>query len=408
MTKTDFLSLLKNKLSIIEENELNDILNEYEQHIEMKVQNDHVTEEEAIKDFGDIKELVADILESYHVKADYEINTKEEKHSHIKENAKEFGVNTKNLVGGVFSKSLNKIKSFFKKCSDKVKSIFKPKTREKEKEEVTDNKKTGKFISAFKKFIKNCIQFLWKCIIIVWNLCIIGFIIFVACFGLIMLYISGTALVMLVQKYPMWGILIVSISSILFCGAVIFGLYLLIKQHKVSKNKRNIKIAALGMALAGVLFGGIGTGIGFVEFTSFSYGGEKVINQKEGMSYESSVKIPMENIDYIYLDFWIGKSSDLEIIYDDKIPFGVAECEITDNTDCEGYRLHTYEDYEDGKVSGVYISAIRESNTVKEMMALKDSLVEDIKNREFSSYKPSDVTSIKLFLNPSMSSYIKK
>ena len=408
MTKTDFLSLLKNKLSIIEENELNDILNEYEQHIEMKVQNDYVTEEEAIKDFGDIKELVADILESYHVKADYEINTKEEKHSHIKENAKEFGVNTKNLVGGVFSKSLNKIKSFFKKCSDKVKSIFKPKTREKEKEEVTDNKKTGKFISAFKKFIKNCIQFLWKCIIIVWNLCIIGFIIFVACFGLIMLYISGTALVMLVQKYPMWGILIVSISSILFCGAVIFGLYLLIKQHKVSKNKRNIKIAALGMALAGVLFGGIGTGIGFVEFTSFSYGGEKVINQKEGMVYESSVKIPMENIDYIYLDFWIGKSSDLEIIYDDKIPFGVAECEITDNTDCEGYRLHTYEDYEDGKVSGVYISAIRESNTVKEMMALKDSLVEDIKNREFSSYKPSDVTSIKLFLNPSMSSYIKK
>ena len=41
----------------------------------------------------------------------------------------------------------------------------------------------------------------------------------------------------------------------------------------------------------------IGTGIGFVEFTSFSYGGEKVINQKEGVIYESSVKIPMENID---------------------------------------------------------------------------------------------------------------
>ena len=408
MTKTDFLSLLKNKLSIIEENELNDILNEYEQHIEMKVQNDHVTEEEAIKDFGDIKELVADILESYHVKADYEINTKEEKHSHIKENAKEFGVNTKNLVGGVFSKSLNKIKSFFKKCSDKVKSIFKPKTREKKKEEVTDNKKTGKFISAFKKFIKNSLQFLWKCIIIVWNLCIIGFIIFVACFGLIMLYISGTALVMLVQKYPMWGILIVSISSILFCGAVILGLYLLIKQHKVSEKKRNIKIAALGMALAGVLFGGIGTGIGFVEFTSFSYGGEKVINQKEGMIYESSVEIPTENIDYIYLDFLTAKSSDLEIIYDDKIPFGVAECEITDNTDCEGYMLHIYEDYEDGKVSGVHISAFREPNTVKEMMALKDSLVEDIKNRELSSYRPSDVTSIKLFLNPSMNSYIKK
>ncbi len=64
MTKTEFLNFLRNKLAIIEENELNDILNEYEQHIEMKVQNDHVSEEEAIKDFGDIKELVAEILES--------------------------------------------------------------------------------------------------------------------------------------------------------------------------------------------------------------------------------------------------------------------------------------------------------------------------------------------------------
>ena len=47
MDKIEFLSKLEQSLSVLEEEELRDIINEYEQHIDMKTQTG-LTEEEAI------------------------------------------------------------------------------------------------------------------------------------------------------------------------------------------------------------------------------------------------------------------------------------------------------------------------------------------------------------------------
>lgn len=70
MSKEEFLHILREKLSILDEKEMEDILNEYEQHIDMKTAG-AMTEEEAIEDFGNLDELAADILEAYHVRSDY-------------------------------------------------------------------------------------------------------------------------------------------------------------------------------------------------------------------------------------------------------------------------------------------------------------------------------------------------
>lgn len=70
MNKHEFLEELRARLSVIEENELRDILAEYEQHITMKTESGAVSEEAAIADFGSIEELAGDILEAYHVRAD--------------------------------------------------------------------------------------------------------------------------------------------------------------------------------------------------------------------------------------------------------------------------------------------------------------------------------------------------
>ena len=70
MNKQEFLAALRKALAVLEEEELRDIVDEYEQHIDMKVANG-LTEEEAIADFGDFKELTAELLEAYHVRADY-------------------------------------------------------------------------------------------------------------------------------------------------------------------------------------------------------------------------------------------------------------------------------------------------------------------------------------------------
>lgn len=70
MNKAEFITELNERLIVLTEEERQDILDEYEQHIDMKVSKG-MTQEEAIADFGRISELSADILEAYHVRADF-------------------------------------------------------------------------------------------------------------------------------------------------------------------------------------------------------------------------------------------------------------------------------------------------------------------------------------------------
>lgn len=66
MTKDEFLETLDRKLNIISERERKDIIDEYRTHIDMKMR-DGKSEEEAIQDFGDIDELVDEILDAYKI-----------------------------------------------------------------------------------------------------------------------------------------------------------------------------------------------------------------------------------------------------------------------------------------------------------------------------------------------------
>lgn len=67
MKKQEFLDELKHYLHVLQDEEQEDILEEYSQHIEMKIESG-LSEDEAIKDFGSIRKLAGEILEAYHVK----------------------------------------------------------------------------------------------------------------------------------------------------------------------------------------------------------------------------------------------------------------------------------------------------------------------------------------------------
>jgi hypothetical protein len=67
MTKQAFLDKLRSRLSILDDNEVDDIINEYADHIDQKVHAGK-TEAEAIADFGDFNELVKAILSAYKIK----------------------------------------------------------------------------------------------------------------------------------------------------------------------------------------------------------------------------------------------------------------------------------------------------------------------------------------------------
>ena len=66
MNKQEFLNELQSRIRILEEAEQQDILAEYAQHIDLRTAAG-LSEEEAIRDFGDLEELAAEILEAYHV-----------------------------------------------------------------------------------------------------------------------------------------------------------------------------------------------------------------------------------------------------------------------------------------------------------------------------------------------------
>ena len=70
MNKESFLKELQSGLAVLAESEQQDILAEYAQHIDMRMASG-LTEEEAIRDFGDIRQLTAEILAAYHVNPSY-------------------------------------------------------------------------------------------------------------------------------------------------------------------------------------------------------------------------------------------------------------------------------------------------------------------------------------------------
>lgn len=69
MSKDEFLNLLDRKLQVINEKERRDIIDEYRTHIEMKIA-DGKSEEEVIDDFGNVDELVDEILDAYKINTD--------------------------------------------------------------------------------------------------------------------------------------------------------------------------------------------------------------------------------------------------------------------------------------------------------------------------------------------------
>lgn len=70
MTKQEFLTRLKTKLSILSQDEIQDILDEYSEIINEKIAEGK-TEQEAVFDFGDLDELSSEILKAYKINENY-------------------------------------------------------------------------------------------------------------------------------------------------------------------------------------------------------------------------------------------------------------------------------------------------------------------------------------------------
>lgn len=240
MKKEEFLTKLRKNLSVLEEREIQDIVEEYEQHIDMKTQQG-LSEEAAINDFGDLKELTAGILEAYHVKADYNVEKKNIDFDKVKEESKKATEKATNAIGkgaGTAGKwgirQIKKLWSFIKKPFILLKS--KVHTSKKGVQEKGFWGKLWMFVLGVCSLVWHCV--VW-CVRLFWNLFWLFMGIFAGFSTLSCIFLFGTLVVFLIMGYPVIGATLITVGGGMISGAIMVFCFSLLKRK--SKNRKDTK-----------------------------------------------------------------------------------------------------------------------------------------------------------------------
>ncbi len=263
MKREEFFNALNGRLEMIEKKELEDILEEYRQHIDLKMQSG-VSEEEAIKDFGDVNTLADEILESYHIRLDYDKGSKKiGKQSYFKIAKQQMGKFYVSFLGAL-SNACASVKGFFKSISAWL-SNFKNKveTKAKNSQEINSDREenagkkeegrnkvkslqaetkciykgTGRRISALIIDLKRFFLYLTRLFANIFIVCTGTF---VGVFSAIALFCFGFLTIMLAEGYPVWGISIAALGgslSLLSLTALIFSFMQTDKEKKKTAER---------------------------------------------------------------------------------------------------------------------------------------------------------------------------
>lgn len=257
MSKEMFLGVLREHLKVLEDQEQQDILQEYAQHIDIKMQNG-LSEEEAIRDFGPVKELAAEILEAYHVKPEFgeTFGETEPKKGIVRSAgaaASEGGRAVRKAGGFVKEKAAafgrmlkrfgRKIKEGFERLSERVTRPFKKKeggedrqmTPEKRREEGKDwtlrqaAGKTGRFFGKLWRGFLCLVVWLLRAF---WNVFCLGGSVLFGLYALLALFGLGAVVILCFQGYPLRGIALICLGGILCGGAACWGCVSAVRRRK--------------------------------------------------------------------------------------------------------------------------------------------------------------------------------
>ena len=260
MDKKEFLEKLKKNISVLEEREIEDIISEYEQHIDMRIAKG-LSEEEAIADFGDIDELCTQILEAYSVDSQDSAGNGTEPHpadeaddepdyeklkAEGKKAAKKAARQAKTVAGESAQRIGDFVRSNSSRLSEAVKRPFKKKRPERgtsDKESFENNETGGNLRSAgilagvcngIKGIFRICIDISVWCVKLAWNFFWIMTAFVSGIFALFSVFGLGLMAVLLFQGYPVAGIGLMSLG-----GALAFGAFTVLCTIFMVKMKRN-------------------------------------------------------------------------------------------------------------------------------------------------------------------------
>lgn len=215
MNKIEFMKKLAGLLAVLQEDEIRDILSEYEQHIDMKMESG-LSEQEAIEDFGSVEELAADILAAYHVRTD--CHKEPAKSREVIEKVTNGSKKACSSAGGFLKRIGSSISDFFKKCYRKGKEWCKKPFLWIQGIWNRDGQKERKEKSLYREgrgIIGRLVHFCARC-------CFAILFFFTGLITIFTLFGVGLLAVLALLGYPVLGILLTAIGCAISSGAVLF------------------------------------------------------------------------------------------------------------------------------------------------------------------------------------------
>lgn len=241
MNRKEFLLALQTRIAVLEESEQQDILAEYAQHIEMRMAGG-LTEEEAIRDFGDLNQLAAEILGAYHIKADYQTQptglTAAEKCREGLNACGGFLSRVWHRFTGICARVWDAIAGFFLASGNRVRALFHRPPRERQKQQgqrtILPAVKSGshKAIGWLGRFCREALRLFWNLIL---ALCALP-LVFLALLGFLCL---GALVVLLFQGYPLVGVSVCCLGALLCCVSIL-GLGWSLIRHSSGKEEGDL------------------------------------------------------------------------------------------------------------------------------------------------------------------------
>lgn len=223
MSKNEFLKKLSDLLHMLKEDEVNDIISEYEQHIDMKVA-EGLSEEDAIAAFGTVEELATEILDAYHVKPNFKEKKKIEVMEKVQSESRKAIKNAGDAGKGIWSRLTSTVKKAASACKRLclapflfLKRIF---TKKKDNSELNVDKSVkvkkewqiGKGIKALFRGLVRLIRKIWYgCILLLFGTAGVAFILTL-----------GILIVLLVLGYPVIGVTIAFLGLVMAVNAVAY------------------------------------------------------------------------------------------------------------------------------------------------------------------------------------------
>ncbi len=195
---------------------------------------------------------------------------------------------------------------------------------------------------------------------------------------------------------------------------------------------RNIRMILAGIFLTGVLVSGVGVGIAIVEYSSFEYGGKKLLGEEYLATKDLDFAMEDDGVLVLSGSYYYSARSKEAIEEDPAVPEDVVRYRITYNT----ARMEPYLSYEayardlgraesiaDGQAptaatgetdapaaseepeAAAYAGVLRLSfqyvgDEFSVLMENKDEILEDLKQKRVAEYEWASIEDIKILVNP--------